>query len=225
MRAMILAAGLGRRMLPLTENCPKPLLQVGGKPLISWHLDNLRRAGVSDVVINTSHLAERIQATLGDGQDYGLNIHYSVEQPQPLETLGGILRALPMLGDEAFMLINSDVWSDFPLLALRRLKVNQAHLLLVTNPEHNPAGDFSLQHGYLTAPSAAGTTYTYSGIGLFHPAFFAEQKNTSEPQPLAPLLYAQARRGRISAEHIQHQWVDVGTPERLEWLNTKLLQT
>ncbi len=222
MRAMILAAGSGDRMRPLTDNCPKPLLEVGGKPLIVWHLENLQRAGVEDVVINTSHHAAQLHNALGDGGQYGLRIRFSDEQPLALETLGGILRALPLLDEQPFMLINGDVWTDFPLFELRRLKVAQAHLLLVDNPAHHPHGDFCLRNGHAHYPNSDAAALTYAGIGVFHPDFFAGQADTNQPVPLAPLLFAKANRGEVTAQHLRHQWVDVGTPERLQALDTQL---
>ncbi len=222
MRALILAAGRGDRMRPITEQYPKPLLEVGGKPLIIWHLENLRRAGIQEVVINTSHLAGQIHAALGDGRQFGMHIQFSDEQPAPLETLGGILRALPMLGDQAFMLINGDVWTDFPFFELRRLKVEQAHLLLVSNPEHHPAGDFSLNGAQLRYPQAEQQTLTYAGIGVFHPNFFIGQTDNGQPLPLAPLLFAKANLGLVTAQKMHHQWTDVGTPARLKALDTAL---
>lgn len=222
MRAMILAAGRGDRMRPLTDHCPKPLLEVGGKPLIVWHLENIQRAGINDVIINVSYLAEQIKSTLGDGSAFGLNIRYSDEQPSPLETLGGILRALPLLGETPFLLVNGDIWTDFPMYKLRRLKVEQAHLLLTSNPSHHPQGDFSLDGAHLRHPQVDTETLTYTGIGVFHPNFFIGQQDSGQPLPLAPLLFAKANQGLITAEHIQHQWIDVGTPERIEWLNETL---
>lgn len=222
MRAMILAAGRGDRMRPLTDNCPKPLLEVGGKPLIVWHLENLQRAGVTEIIINTSHHASMIHKLLGDGSQYGVSIRYSDEQPVALETLGGILHALPMLGNEAFIVINGDIWTDFPLIELTQLSVVQAHILLVTNPPHHLQGDFSLHSGHAYYPRKDDTTLTYAGIGVFHPDFFAGQMAFNQPLPLAPLLFAKAEQDELTAQHLQHQWVDVGTPERLQALDSML---
>ncbi len=222
MRAMILAAGRGDRMRPLTDNCPKPLLEVGGKPLIVWHLENLKRAGITEIIINTSHHAGMIHERLGDGSQYGVSIRYSDEQPMALETLGGILQALPMLGNEAFMLINGDIWTDFPLIELTTLNVVQAHILLVANPPHHPQGDFSLHGGHAYYPRKDDTTLTYAGVGVFHPDFFSGQTEFNQPLPLAPLLFAKAEQDELTAQHVQHQWIDVGTPERLQTLDSML---
>lgn len=225
MRAMILAAGRGDRMRPLTDTCPKPLLPVGGKPLIVWHLENLQRAGIEQVVINTSHLSEHLHQALGDGSQFGLQIRFSDEQPRALETLGGILRALPLLGKEPFILINGDVWTDFPVLELRQLEVPQAHLLLTENPEHHPQGDFALHDGQVRYPQTDDATLTYSGIGVYHPEFFAGQSDINEPLPLGPLLFAKADQGAVTGQKMTHQWIDVGTPERLAALDQVLIKT
>lgn len=222
MRAMILAAGSGDRMRPLTDTCPKPLLEVGGKRLIEWHLENLQRAGITEVIINTSHHAQMIHDTLGDGNRYGVSIRYSDEQPVALETLGGILQALPLLGTEPFLLLNGDVWTDFPFSELLDKKVVQGHVLLVNNPEHHPQGDFSLHGGHAYYPRKDDSALTYSGIGVFHPDFFKGQTEFNRPLPLAPLLFAKADQDELTAQHLQHQWVDVGTPERLQALDKQL---
>ncbi len=219
---MILAAGRGERMRPLTDNCPKPLLKVGGKSLLVWHLENLHSAGIREVVINTSYMADKIHTVIGDGSEFGLQIQYSDEQPRPLETLGGILHALPLLGTRPFVLINGDVWTDVPLAELCRLKVEQAHLLLAKNPDHHPEGDFSLHGSRLASPRIGEQTFTYTGIGIFHSDFFAGLTDTGKPQPLAPLLFSKARQCLITAQCMPYRWFDVGTPERLKVLDTAL---
>ncbi|WP_252106930.1 MULTISPECIES: N-acetylmuramate alpha-1-phosphate uridylyltransferase MurU [unclassified Halomonas] len=208
MKAMILAAGLGTRMRPLTDTCPKPLLPVGGKALIEHHLAHLARAGIFDVVINVSYRAEQIMKALGDGARYGLSITYSVEQT-PLETGGGIFNALPLLGEAPFLLVNGDVWCDAlptPTLGPQAL----AHLMLVDNPPQHPNGDFSLEKGQAGLNTPA---LTYSGIAVIHPALF--QGCSPGAFALAPLLKEAITRGQVSAEHFTGHWVDVGTPARL----------
>ncbi|RUR37823.1 N-acetylmuramate alpha-1-phosphate uridylyltransferase MurU [Vreelandella populi] len=217
MKAMILAAGLGKRMRPLTDHCPKPLLAVAGKPLIVHHLERLVRAGISEVVINVSYRAEQIVEALGDGSTYGLRIHYSHE-PTPLETGGGIQKALPMLGDQPFLLVNGDIWSDY-LPARALLKDDDlAHLVLVSNPEHHPEGDFALNQGRV---STQGTPrLTFAGVSIIHPALLAGKP--SGAFALAPLLKQAMGAQRVSGEHFTGHWVDVGTPERLTALESLL---
>ncbi len=210
MKAMVLAAGRGERLRPLTDRIPKPLLEVGGRALIEHHLYALAGAGFRDVVINHAHLGEQIEARLGTGTRYGLHITYSAEG-EALETGGGILRALPLLGDEPFLVINGDVWTDFPLASLRELTPAVGHLVLVPNPEHHPRGDFSLVAGRVG--NGETERLTYAGIGVLHPALLA---GASEQRfPLAPLLRDAAHRGELSGECYTGQWIDVGTPERL----------
>ena len=217
MKAMILAAGLGKRMRPLTDHCPKPLLPVAGKPLIVHHLNRLARAGISEVVINVSYRAKQIVEALGDGSTYGLHIHYSHE-PTPLETGGGIQKALPMLGEQPFLLVNGDVWSDY-LPAPTLLKGDDlAHLVLVNNPRHHPEGDFALNQSRV---STQGTPrLTYAGVGILHPALFAGK--SAGAFALAPLLKQAMGMKRVSGEHFTGHWVDVGTPERLTTLESLL---
>ncbi|MHB0776365.1 N-acetylmuramate alpha-1-phosphate uridylyltransferase MurU [Halomonas sp. WWR20] len=221
MKAMILAAGLGTRMRPLTDHCPKPLLAVGGKPLIMHHLERLTAAGIREVVINVSYRAEQIVAALGDGSRFGLSIAWSRE-PTPLETAGGLRQALPLLGEEAFLLINGDVWCDLDLRAIPPLGGDLAHLVLVDNPEHHPDGDFHL--------TSAGRVQrrghprrTYAGIGLIAPALVRDLP-PGEPAKLAPLLFQAMDADRIGGTHHAGHWVDVGTPQRLAaldaWLRT-----
>jgi MurNAc alpha-1-phosphate uridylyltransferase len=221
MKAMILAAGRGERMQPLTDHTPKPLLKAGGRALIEYHLEALHRAGFKDVVINVSHLAELIRTALGDGSAYGLRIHYSEEGHEALETGGGIHRALPLLGDEPFLVMNGDIWCDF-VPTIRKFSDNDlAHLILVDNPPHNCAGDFAIHHGRLLVNGTP--KFTFSGIGYYHPELFRGCR--AGKFPLAPLLTAAARNNRVSAEYYPGRWNDIGTPQRLNELNTLLAET
>ncbi|NAO95558.1 NTP transferase domain-containing protein [Halomonas sp. MG34] len=217
MKAMILAAGLGKRMRPLTDHCPKPLLPVAGKPLIVHHLARLRQAGIHEVVINVSYRAEQIIGALGDGTAYGLHIHWSRET-EPLETGGGIQQALPMLGEAPFLLINGDVWCA-ALPTQHALQGNDlAHLMLVENPSHHASGDFGLAGGRVNQTSTE--RLTYSGISVIHPGLLA-----GHPQgafALAPLLRTAIDNNQVSGEHYKGHWVDVGTPERLAALERQL---
>ena len=215
---MILAAGRGERMRPLTDTCPKPLLPVGRFPLIGWHLTRLAAAGIRDVVINTAWLGEQIEAMLGDGTGYGVRLHWSREG-SALETAGGIATALPLLGDAPFVVINGDVLTDADLGSLieqaQQLDGHQrlAHLLLVANPAHHPAGDFSLsgqQVGNADTPR-----YTFSGLGAYHPALFREV-TPWQPAKLGPLLKEAAARGAVTGTVHSGTWLDVGTILRLE---------
>ncbi|QEY59841.1 nucleotidyltransferase family protein [Pseudomonas sp. C27(2019)] len=211
MRAMILAAGKGERMRPLTLHTPKPLIPVAGVPLIEYHLRALARAGIEEVVINHAWLGEKIEAHLGDGERFSVRITYSRES-QPLETGGGIFRALPQLGDAPFIVINGDVLTDYDFAALPQTLDGLAHLVLVDNPEHHPEGDFSLQQGQVVMPDATNTL-TYSGIALLHPHLFADCFTGAFK--LAPLLREAMTQGRVSGEHFTGRWIDIGTPERL----------
>jgi len=217
MKAMILAAGRGERMRPLTDHTPKPLLSVGGKRLIEYHLEALARAGFEEVVINHAHLGEQIEQALGDGRRYGLAIRYSAEG-SALETGGGIFRALPLLGEAPFLVINGDIWCDYPYSRLRQQQVERAHLVLVDNPPQHPSGDFVLRDGRVH--DSKGERLTFSGIGLYHPALFAG----CEPGAfaLAPLLRRAMATGAVSGEHYQGRWFDIGTPERLQQLDRLL---
>jgi MurNAc alpha-1-phosphate uridylyltransferase len=219
MKAMILAAGKGERMRPLTEVSPKPLLKVGGRSLIEYHLDRLAEQGFTEVVINTSWLAEQIPAALGDGLGRGLNITYTREQPEPLETAGGIANALHLLGDAPFVVINGDIWCDYRPDPELELGENRAHLVLVDNPEHNRSGDFGLQGRQVVKQAAQ--MLTFSGIGYYRPEIFHSIR-AGHAAPLAPLLRDLASEGLLSGEHYQGAWLDIGTPERLEQLNTSL---
>jgi MurNAc alpha-1-phosphate uridylyltransferase len=234
MIAMILAAGRGERMRPLTDHTPKPLLQVAGKPLIVWHIENLVRAGIAELVINHAHLGAQIEKTLGDGSRFGAHIQYSSEG-KALETAGGIAYALPLLlpspsgggiegGGEPFAVINGDIFCDYDFARLREragaLKANgdAAHLVLVDNPAQHPDGDFGLQQQRITDSTPR---LTFSGIGIYQPALFKDIPRGSIA-PLAPLLRAQIALGKVSGEHHQGLWVDVGTPQRLAELDTQV---
>jgi len=215
MRAMILAAGRGERMRPLTDHVPKPLLTVKGRPLLAYHLAALGQAGIEEVVINYAWLGEKIEQTIGDGSQYGLRVRYSPEIPGGLETGGGIYQALPLLGDAPFIVVNGDIWCDYSFLTLPVEPKGLAHLVMVDNPNHHQCGDFVLQDGRLSLNG--GRTLTYSGIAVFRPAFFA---GCSDGRfPLAPMLRQQIADGEVSGEYYSGEWCDVGTPERLAGLN------
>ena len=220
---MILAAGRGERMRPLTDTCPKPLLQAGGKPLIAWHLEALAAAGFREVVINHAHLGVLLEQALGDGARWGLRISWSPESPA-LETAGGIAHALPLLGPDPFLVINGDVVCDFPLARALTIatQMRAARLLawcvLVPNPPHHPDGDFALADGLL---DTARRKLTFSGIGVYHPALFAGL-DPNAPARLAPLLREASARGRVGAELHDGRWIDVGTPERLAAVDAQL---
>lgn len=221
MKAMILAAGRGERMRPLTDHVPKPLLPVGGKPLIAWHLERLAMAGVQDVVVNHAHLGAQIEDALGDGAAFGLRIRYSPEA-EALETAGGIAQALPMLGAAPFLVINGDVFCDMPLAPLLQCLPRPghvAHLVLVDNPPHHPAGDFALVDAHATADG--GQRLTFGGIGVYEPSLFAALPRGGKAR-LAPLLIAAMARGAVTAQKFDGCWVDVGTPERLADLDARL---
>jgi N-acetyl-alpha-D-muramate 1-phosphate uridylyltransferase len=215
MRAMILAAGRGERMRPLTDHTPKPLLQVRGKPLIHWHLERLAAGGVREVVINLSWLGDRLRAALGDGTRWGLHLHYSEEGPVPLETGGGIFRALPLLGAAPFLLINGDAFTDMDYTRLLLPAHCAAHLVLVANPPQHPQGDFSLRDGLVC--ETGGARWTYAGIGVCSAALFA---GCSDGRfALLPLLRRAIGQGRLSGEVYGGMWHDVGTAARLAELN------
>lgn len=218
--AMILAAGRGERMRPLTDRTPKPLLQAGGRPLIGHHLAALARAGVRDVVVNHAHLGAQIEAALGDGAAHGLRIRYSPEETA-LETGGGIFRALPLLGPDPFIVVNGDIWTDFDPAGLHLDDPDLAHLVLVDNPAHHPAGDFVLEGDRVRAEG--GPRLTFSGIGVYRPALF--DGCTPGRFPLAPLLRAAMAVDRVSGERHAGRWIDVGTPERLAALDRELSGT
>lgn len=223
MRAMILAAGVGERMRPLTEHTPKPLLQVAGIPLIEHHLRRLALAGIGEVVINVSHLGKQIMDYCGDGSAWGVSISYSQEDA-PLETAGGIIAALPLLDDAPFLVVNGDIWIDYPFarLAAYTLRTNEnAHLVLVGNPPQHPAGDFQLDDNdwvRVLPPAAVG--WTYAGVGIYRPAFFAGYP--AGKMPLRPLLDAAIGQGQVGGQRYRGQWQDVGTPERLRELDARV---
>lgn len=219
MKAMILAAGRGERMRPLTDHTPKPLLKVGGKPLIVWHLQRLVAAGFEDIVINHAHLGQQIETALGDGSEWGVRIRYSPEKVA-LETAGGIANAMPLLGEAPFLVVNGDVFTDVDYRALQLTAPDLAHLVMVDNPAQHPAGDFALQDGRL---SADGTEkLTFSGVGIYHPALFVGIERGA-PAKLAPLLKAAMADGLVSGTHHRGIWHDIGTPERLQALDSQLL--
>jgi MurNAc alpha-1-phosphate uridylyltransferase len=217
---MVLAAGRGERMRPLTDAAPKPLLMVGGRRLIEYHLERLASAGFHDVVINTAWLGDLIEATLGDGARYGLAITYSHERPEALETGGGIFRALPLLGSAPFLLVNGDVWTDVDFAALRRAPPagSHAHLVMVKNPPQHPRGDFLLQQGHIA--EGEGERFTYSGIGIYDPELFAGC--APGRFPLLPLLRRAIAARRLTGEVHAGRWYDIGTVERLEALDAEL---
>ena len=218
MKAMILAAGYGKRMRPLTDHTPKPLLQAGGKALIEYHIEALRDAGIESLVINTGWLGETLAATLGDGARYGIPIVYSHEGT-PLETAGGIKRALPLLGDQPFALVNGDIWTDFDLSRLVADRPDPVHLVLADNPAHHPQGDFHLTDAGRLRDNAE-PRLTYAGIGRFDPAVFANLPDGEAK--LAPILRAAMAEDAASGEHHRGQWWDIGTPERLDELDRLL---
>ncbi len=205
-------------MRPLTDRTPKPLLQAGGKALIEYHLKALAAAGFSEVVINLAHLGGQIQARLGDGRRFGLDIRYSDEGERALETGGGIFKALPWLGDGAFLVVNGDIWCDYPFQPRALAQGDLAHLVLVDNPAHHRQGDFLLEAGRLSP--TRGERLTFSGIGYYHPRMFEDCRPGAFA--LAPLLRRAAEHGKVSAEHYRGAWLDIGTPERLQALDARL---
>ena len=224
MKAMILAAGRGERMRPLTDHTPKPLLVAGGKPLIVWHIERLAAAGFRELVINHAHLGEQLEAALGDGSRWGVRIAWSPEPPGALETAGGIAHALPLLGDSPFLVVNGDIWCDWDFSRARALGGRCAHLVMRDNPAHHAGGDFRLDETSSPAQlrlADGGPTLTYCGIGVFAPSFFAEVPRGAVMK-LRPLLDAAIPRGIVTGERHTGRWVDVGTPERLDALDREL---
>ena len=215
MKAMLLAAGRGERMRPLTDTTPKPLLRIGGQTMIERHILALARAGITGLVINHAHLGEQLVAALGDGHAYGVDIAWSDEGRTALETGGGIFRALPLLGDAPFLVVNADIWTEFAFSRLPADIDGLAHLVMVDNPEHNPDGDFSLSGGRLS--QRGPEMLTFSGIGVYRPALFAGCSPGAFP--LAPLLRKAMDAEQVSGEHYRGGWFDIGTPERLEAVN------
>ncbi len=225
MKAMILAAGRGERMRPLTDHCPKPMLFAGGKPLIVWHIERLVRAGLREIVINHAHLGHMLEERLGDGSEWGASISFSPEG-EALETAGGIATAMSLLGDSPFLVVNGDVYCemDFATFCARALaRITQgrvAHLALVDNPPHHAEGDFVLDASGLILRDG-GARFTFSGVGVYRPELFAGLEAGVKAK-LAPLLFSAIDTGRLSGEHFQGRWEDVGTPQRLAALDEEL---
>lgn len=227
MKAMILAAGLGTRMRPLTDHLPKPLLEVGGKPLIAWHIENLVRAGFTDLVINHAWLGAKLEAAIGDGSAFGARITWSPEG-EPLETAGGIVKALPLLGRTPFLVVNGDIWLRYEFSHLRTGFAHmekQAHLVLVSNPPHNPRGDFALDGRMFagvecTVRNEGDPRFTFAGVSVLHPRLF--EGLAPGKHALAPLLRAAIAQEQVTGEYFAGPWVDVGTPERLLELDQQI---
>jgi N-acetyl-alpha-D-muramate 1-phosphate uridylyltransferase len=218
MKAMLLAAGRGERMRPLTDSVPKPLVPVAGRPLIAWHLTALAAAGYREVVVNTSWLAEALHAALGDGASFGVRITWSDEGPVPLETGGGIFRAVPLLGPGPFLVVNADIWTDIDFARLTLEPDAHAHLVLVANPPHNVRGDFGLDGDRIVSRDT--DRFTYSGVGVFRPEFFHD--SSAGRFPLLPLLNRAIAARRLRGELHRGAWSDVGTAERLAALDARL---
>jgi MurNAc alpha-1-phosphate uridylyltransferase len=218
-KAMVLAAGRGERLRPLTDSVPKPLIEVDGRPLIAWHLAALGRAGFTEVVVNLSWLGQKLRAALGDGRDFGLTLHYLDEGPVALETGGGILNALPLLGPEPFLVVSADIFTDLDFASLPPKPAALAHLVLVPNPAHHPRGDFGLEGDlvFLREPR-----YTYGNVGVYRPEFFAGC--TPGRFALVEPLKRAIAQGAVRGELFTGQWSDVGTPGRLAELNARLAQ-
>lgn len=217
---MILAAGRGERMRPLTDTIPKPLLTAGGKPLVVWHIERLAQAGFHELVINHAHLGSKIEEAIGDGSRYGVNIRYSPEE-EALETAGGIAHALPLLGEQPFLVVNGDIYCDFDFSRLNRglPPALSAWLVLVDNPRHNPQGDFALDDSSVS--EAGARMLTFSGIGVYRPQLFAQVPPGGKAK-LAPILRAAMAGQRVGGEHFSGRWMDIGTPQRLDELDRML---
>lgn len=232
MKALIFAAGRGERMRPLTLHTPKPLLPVGGAPLIVWHLQRLAAAGVSEVVVNTAWLADCFAPALGDGSRWGVRLHLVHEGDTPLETGGGILNALPLLGRAPFLVVNGDIWTDIDFAALPREPAGDAHLVLVDNPPQHPEGDFILHDEGKVCSEGDAPRLTYAGVGVYRPDILHDWRevigstagaSATPPQfGLTPLLRAAMARGRISGQHHRGRWADIGTVARLHALDAEL---
>jgi N-acetyl-alpha-D-muramate 1-phosphate uridylyltransferase len=221
MKVMILSAGRGERLRPLTDHTPKPLLKAGKYRLIEYLIPSLVKAGFHEIVINTAHLAEQFPQTLGNGQQFGAKIIYSPEPEGGLETAGGIINALPLLGNEPFLIVNGDIWTDFPFEQLSSFSLSTAslaHLILVNNPEHNLQGDFALSSGKIN--QSKEIRYTYSGIGIYHPKLFSGFQ--VQRLALKPILLEAIEQQQISGQLYQGAWSDIGTLERLQQLNDQL---
>lgn len=219
MKAMILAAGKGTRMRELTLNVPKPMLRAAGKPLIEYQVEALVKAGIDEIVINHARFGEQIEDYLGDGSSWGARIAYSREGEEPLETAGGIIKALPLLGEGTFLAVNADVWTDFDYSHLLTNNEGQAKIILVENPDHNPDGDFALEK--TRASNHGSPKYTFAGIGLYHSNIFSDGINESKLS-LTPIIRKIADKQELYAELHHGEWIDVGTPERLDALRAKL---
>jgi len=219
MKAMILAAGRGERMRPLTDHTPKPLLPVAGKPIIEHTIRQLVAAGFNELVINHAHLGQQIEDRLGNGDQFGASIAYTAEGEEGLETAGGIINALPLLGDDVFLVVNGDIASNFPFAELKHQPVDLAHLVLVNNPEHHPQGDFGLDKAGRVIEHSA-EKFTFSGIGLYRPELFHGIPHGKSK--LAPLLRKAMSAQRVSGQKFSGFWIDIGTPERLQELNNKM---
>lgn len=232
MKALIFAAGLGERMRPLTLHTPKPLLPVAGKPLIVWHLERLAAIGVREVVVNTAWLADRFAPALGDGSQWGLTLHLLHEGDTPLETGGGMLNALPLLGEDPFLVVNGDIWTDFDFATLPREPVGEAHLLMVDNPAQHPQGDYRLDTAGVLHHDRDGACLTYAGIGVYRPSIIADWRSVIGAAPgtertpprfsVVPLQKHFMAQGAITGQHHRGRWTDVGTVERLQALEAEL---
>lgn len=221
MKAMILAAGRGERMRPLTDSVPKPLLEAGGKPLIAWHVERLKKAGFVEIIVNHAHLGAMIENYLGDGSRFGVRIRYSPER-EALETAGGIAQALPLLGDASFLVVNGDIYCDMDFAMLTLQEEENASLVLVDNPPQHPGGDFSLHGGKVR--DEGEHRLTFSGVGIYRPEIFRDIPPGTKAR-LAPLLRAQMAQGKVGGLHFRGRWEDVGTPERLRRLDEELRNT
>ncbi|MGD2130131.1 MAG: nucleotidyltransferase family protein [Lysobacterales bacterium] len=218
MRAMILAAGRGERLRPLTDEVPKPLVDVAGKTLIEYHLEALSAAGFREIVVNQGHLGGQLRERLGDGGRWGIHIHWSDERPEALETGGGIHKALPLLGGGPFLAVNGDIWTDYPFNRLRAVKCDWAHLVLVPNPPHNPKGDFALDGARVR--ETGGNMLTFSGIAVYHPRLF--QDCSPGKFSVVPLLRSAMTGHLVTGERHDGRWSDAGTLERLEALRQSM---
>lgn len=220
MRAMILAAGRGERLRPLTDKIPKPLLQVGSRRLIEHHIERLSNQGFKEIIINTHHLAELVETTLGDGSAYGVTLKYSRETHALLETGGGIANALPLLGEQPFLVVNGDILCDYSLTPRALSPDQNMHLIMVDNPQHHSEGDFYYQEGMLHPQ--LGSRLTFSGIGYYRPELF---RNRPSVFKLAQIMNEQIAQHKVSAEHYQGNWMDVGTPMRLLQATKMMMNT
>lgn len=219
MRAMILAAGRGERLRPLTDTVPKPLIEVDGKPLIEYHIQALAKAGFREIVINQGHLGEQLPVAIGDGGRWNISIHWSDEQPEALETGGGIHKALPLLGSSPFLVVNGDIWTDYPFARLRAVKCSWAHLVMIPNPPQHPAGDFALLNARIR--TGGDEKLTFSGIAVYHPRLFGGC--TPGKFSVVPLLRSAMDNHLVTGEKYLGRWEDIGTLERLESIREALI--